>query len=528
MKNNLIRVFINEKSIIEISPFASVYSLKYEIQQKYYKKLQLDNLNLYFNSKPLDNKKTLFHYKITNDATIDVHTTIKGGKTDPLLFFKIIYMISIPIFILFLWSGLPPIVGNLMACAFDSTLVSIFKIFYKEHPHTLQMSDVKKGKINLLAIIVKYAIKTFVWVITKLSTVMFVWVISAYMVFPYYYLLRGREYCDAGEAAKKVGKLTTIWYMLIYVLYNFVDFILSIGQLIFEEIPLEVVSGAGGTFIQTTKEAWDITKFGPLYAIPIFGQILLLVHEVIEEVIALLYEGLDEVAQVNCDQPDMATTLCKYLTEFNFALKSVKYEIEKKTEELDLGNQGSQYKLDSQHEYGVQKIDNDRIYIKRKDETKMSNKISRRINKMAQEGAQKASFRTKMKVGALYEPIKNYKLGWLLDSLQQGFCDRSFKENVQQKRKNRGQEPLTDEQLEKILPPMKGTKYDTTTFWGGINRWGTSFIISAFCQTVEALNDLTSTLWCVGTENQFVNMIKTGQIAGIVGSIAFLISVFLN
>ena len=30
MKKNLIRVFVNEKNIIELSPYSSLYSLKYE------------------------------------------------------------------------------------------------------------------------------------------------------------------------------------------------------------------------------------------------------------------------------------------------------------------------------------------------------------------------------------------------------------------------------------------------------------------------------------------------------------------
>ena len=57
MKKNLIRVFVNRKTIIEISPYVSVYSLKMEIQKKIYDTLSVDKINLHFNGRPMSNNK---------------------------------------------------------------------------------------------------------------------------------------------------------------------------------------------------------------------------------------------------------------------------------------------------------------------------------------------------------------------------------------------------------------------------------------------------------------------------------------
>ena len=121
-----------------------------------------------------------------------------------------------------------------------------------------------------------------------------------------------------------------------------------------------------------------------------------------------------------------------------------------------------------------------------------------------------SSLATKAFAGTFVEPIKNYKMLPFIKLVQRGFCDQDLKNKLQQGVLNKGLPPLTDEQLNSLLPPLPGTEFDMNTFQGRLNRWSTSFAMSAFCQILEALGDITNTLWSIGTENQVVNMIKTG------------------
>jgi hypothetical protein len=99
------------------------------------------------------------------------------------------------------------------------------------------------------------------------------------------------------------------------------------------------------------------------------------------------------------------------------------------------------------------------------------------------------------------EYIKNYKISPLVDLLQVGFCDIAFKNA------NPGIE----------LPDRPNYKV------GSFNRWSSSFIASIFCQVTEALYDVTKIAWGIGTENQVINMIKTGSFSGVISVITIII-----
>ena len=74
----------------------------------------------------------------------------------------------------------------------------------------------------------------------------------------------------------------------------------------------------------------------------------------------------------------------------------------------------------------------------------------------------------------------------------------------------------------KPLPKLEGTEWEM----GGLNRWSSGVTVSVFCDFLEAMNDMTNVLWGIGLESEVVNMIKTGNIAGIFGVIAFIYNYF--
>ena len=512
MKKNLIRVFVNRKTVIEISPFASVYSLKTDVQKKIYDTLPIDKINLHYNGKPMfDDNKAIISYGVEDNSNIEAKATTKGGSNS-LWWLKILYVISIPFFILFLISGLPPVFSNSFAYVFDNTLASILNHFGGKPNDPI--SKIIRGFFNVI-----------MWVVTKFATIIFIWVVAAYMVFPAYYLFYGRSYCDSGIAAKHVGYVTMIWYMIIYGSFNVVDFILNILQFLSDEDPIQVIKATTGPTIQSSKESWDIMKFAVFYAIPFVGEGIAAVHELIEEGVGLLYEGMDTASQFQCDNENIATELCSFLTVFKNTLKTRGYKSKGHSKHAQENEN-----IAAAHNKG------------KSHKNKASTKASLRINKMNRVHDKRkkcmascgtsslgsVSMGSQMMAGELVEPVKNYRLGPLLNLLQRGFCDISIKDKIKNRRHAKNLKPLTEKELNAKLPPLPGTPYDMNTKMGRLNRWSTGFVTSFFCQLTEALSDITNLMWGIGTEVQVVNMIKTGQIAGIVATVALIIDTFLN
>lgn len=478
MKKNLIRVFVNEKNIIELSPYASLYSLKYEINKKIYDNIPFDNIILHFKGKSIiDDNKSLISYGIDNDSNLVANVKTNGGFDTSNVLMIIIYILLVPIYFIFLASGVMPLFANIFSFIFDNTVLELLKYFGK---------NLEKDGIFF-----RYSIKFIMWVITTFSTFIFVWATASYVIFPFYYLIRGKRYCESGLKAKHVGKITAIWYMLIYGSYNIYDFLLTKEESLVKYLPdILILKGTLNSSILATKEAWDIAKFAPLYAIPFIGEPFMIIHEYLEEGLGLLYESLDMISQYNCDDVNSADLLCSFFDTLYKTLE--KYNVK-----------------------------NDNGKISNKLENNNKKKITTSVNKI--KSKKNEGLEEKEIAGLFIEPIKNYKLGFLIKLLKRGFCDKALKNEYKDKNKN-----LTENQLQNSLPELKGTEFDNTTIKGMINRWWAGSVSSLFCQILEALQDITNILWNVGTENEILNMIKTGQIAGIISIIVFIIDTLLN
>ena len=433
--NKLIHVFINNKNIVKISPFSSIYSLKKEIINNipYYKNLNIEKINLHFNGKPLtNNNKSLLSYNFEDNSNIIVISPIYGGDIDSIDWLYIIYYIYIPIYLVFLASGLAPFIAHCFGYIFNITTLSILSYFYpKNHKATL--------KVKLIT----YFIKSISWVIKHTSIILFIWITSSYMIFPWLYKNKN-DYCNSGKASINIG----FWIMFIYILFygslNIGDFFLNIAQVIVDlkEIPIPIKAFLEPS-IQTSKRTWDISKFGPLYAIPFVGEFFLFIHEYLEVIIGIIYQIIGEIKQFNCDDKNSISSIASILTGLD-----------------DILSQQSKGKT-----------------------SKITN------------------IPTKMLFGSEIAQIKNYKLEQMIKVLRRGFDDKYLKTSG------------------KPLPLLKGTEWEL----GGFNRWSSSLFTSFFCQFLEMMNDIIDLIFEIGTENEVINMIKTGNFAGFIAAFTMFI-----
>ena len=453
-----INIFVNNKNLIEISQFSSVYSLKGEIQKIPEFSTALENIRLDFQGKSLVDNKSLFSYKIENNSHINAYCNLSGGNTG-IFILEILYYLSIPLYLLFLLSGLVPFVANCFGYIFNNIA----------HPILDGLSDWltslfgKEKQIIFIIKIIKGFLNVVIWLIKHFSLILFIWATAAYIIFPGLYNSYN-DYCKAGLEAKTSGFWVMFFYMLAYFALNIVDFFIDILDFfvsdhkeskILSKIELpEIVKAIVEPSLQIYKQNWDIVKFSPFYAIPFVGEAYMAAHEGLEIVMSMVYGAMDTISQFNCEDKSTAEGMYSILTALDNRLNSLKGKKKSDVSEPEV--------------HGL----ND--------------------------------FQSKMASAALIEPIKNYKLGRFIKFLRQGFYDMTIK--------NSG----------KPLPKLEGTEWEM----GGLNRWSSGVTVSVFCDFLEAMNDMTTVLWGVGLESEVVNMIKTGNIAGIFGVIAFIYNYF--
>ena len=179
MNNNLIRIFVNQNQLIEISKYSSVYSLKSKIHETIYSYESLDTVmnkfRINFNGKLLlDNKQTLISYGIDDNNNIDVEKNLEGGSWSSLFWLYLIYGICFYFFIILLISGLIPIIANLIGSIFENTLIRIIDYF-------------TKGKNDATTKLMKNIVKFGLYILSFCFTIFFIWAFTSYAVFPFYY-----------------------------------------------------------------------------------------------------------------------------------------------------------------------------------------------------------------------------------------------------------------------------------------------------------------------------------------------------
>ena len=477
MKNIIIRIFVNKKTLIEISPVASIYSLKNEIVKKIYKDIPLDKINLYFNGKLLSDEKALMYYRINDNSNITASPIINGGASNSSWWLYIIYYLCIPIYLIFLVTGLPPVIANVFSFIFDKTFLIIIKKFSN---YTGSDENFKpKEHLSIILLCLYYFIKFLLWVVTNFSTMFFIWIISSFMFFPWLYK-HNEDYCNSGLAAKNIGFWVMISYMIVYSAFNAFDLGLNTMNWLVDDLPdsIKIIKGSASLSLQAAENSWDIAKFSPFYMIPVVGEIFMAYHEMINVVFEILYVSLDTISIYQCDNTEIAKELCSLLT----GLKQI----------LD--------KSKGLHPTKSKKHINGSLSSKGKNIGKkmIKNKIMKNDNISENEASSKMSGMTGV---LLSEYVKNYKISSLVDILHRGFCDIAFQ----------------DENPGKELPNIPNYEI------GSFNRWSSGFITSIFCQILEALNDVTKIVWGIGTEDQVINMIKTGSFTGLVSVIVIII-----
>ena len=280
MKKDLIRIFINNKDYVKISPFSSLYALKQTIKETFYKNISYDSIILYYNDKPLlKDSYSLVQYNITDNTHIFTRIKTIGGNSD---FFEKLMIVLFCIFIVLCYFGI-------LAFGLLPIMASIFGLIINKGVNFF----INKFKIKEDIGKTKYIFKFIFWIFKTFIIIFFIWGLTAIVSFPLYSLI-GYSKCESGIKSKRVGKVTMIWFIVFYFMFNIVDFIFSFtGSVVNQKTAIgSVVSPA----IEAIKKTNDKVKFFIFYFIPFFGQILLGYHMFLNNYIYFLYSSLGYVS----------------------------------------------------------------------------------------------------------------------------------------------------------------------------------------------------------------------------------------
>ena len=106
------RIQIQDYGYVSISPIASLYSLKEEIKNSFFP----DNhrsFQVYRKEKLLsEDSYSLLQLGIQKEDVLSVKASLLGGDDNQLWFLWLLYYLAIPMFLLFLVSGLLPLVSS--------------------------------------------------------------------------------------------------------------------------------------------------------------------------------------------------------------------------------------------------------------------------------------------------------------------------------------------------------------------------------------------------------------------------------
>lgn len=538
MGRHNIRVFVNKRNLIETSPFTSLYSFRQAVREKLWSDVDHDlTLNMYLSGKRLGNESdtiSLTKLGFEDNSNVTVTPSVKGGFNTIAWLLWIIYYLCLAGYVIFLFSGFITLFANIFAVTFNNTIFSVITYF---------MSDPNSTFAKFMKLFIRFC----TWMLRHFATLFFVWILTAYMIFPWFYG-KANKYCESALAAKRVGWWAMFIFTIIYVYMNIGDFVFNIAQEIAGESP-QIIDASVSPPLQGFKEVWDQLKELIFDLIPGVASY----HMIVEEVIFALYDVSGIVGQMDCQDTEMLSTLCQFfktldkvakgpkgmtLNKFSKEANKVKKEAMKRERQQKggydyLNDNLSDFEFSDQ-EGGVRIKNKAPKKLRDKGKTKkqgLSNleRLRKKLEsnheeavrtaKSAQKTAEnvektpEASGLLAMSLSDARPTIKNYRLGPGIELLSVGFCDRLRKDEA----KDKG---VPYEEVPKVSDnPKMNEKYKP----GSFNRWSAGLFTSFFCQIVEAVDDLSNTLNNVGTDNQVVNMIETGNVAGLGAAIYLLI-----
>lgn len=281
-------IILNHK--IFIDEFTSIYSLKHQILLKL--NIPINNQILLFKNKLLQDDKSPYFYQMTDGDKIDLQIGSSGGDSFSIILF-LLYIIFIILYLILILSGLIPILS---------------------YAYTYLLEWLTK-KFNVS----NYYILTFIWIILFILKIFiiyfFVYTISSYILFPLIYYFYN-NLCKTLNIANTFGFIMAITYIIIYGLFSIPDEILNFATYLGDlTLYTQLITTP---FLSLIQEFVNYGKYAGIYAIPFLGTPFISgYHTAINLLVIILKEGIDFIANYNCDDQEMIENMGKMILNWD-------------------------------------------------------------------------------------------------------------------------------------------------------------------------------------------------------------------
>lgn len=317
----MIRVLVNNgyyQDYIKISPFESIYSLKYKIiNKKKFKVNKLYDFYLIYNYHCLNDNKCLFEYNknIFNDnntCVIHIEQKLKGGKKS--VFSGVMqYLVVGILFILYsliVGSGIITVLSKIYSLLITKVIFYLFKGIFWFFGHTLQEGSVRwvNNIINLFADVGKYLVIYYFFYITTFYLTFYLF---------HYTTIYKFNWCKALKYSSSVSYKVTLLYVIIYVLLNLnvftADTLISVSN--YENVP-NIIKASIPPLTVNIRDSVNRLKYIPFYLIPILGTPLMEFYHIFIDIFLVLFDiNLAVLGNFSCNNKNVRL-LGKLLTKF--------------------------------------------------------------------------------------------------------------------------------------------------------------------------------------------------------------------
>ena len=306
-------------------------------------------------------------------------------------------------------------------------------------------------------------IKIILWILQHCGLILFIWATTFYLIWPMLYN-RKNDYCNSGLAAKDVGGWITLVYVFIYFAYNAPNIIADVINDIFDisNNSNENTTGKLNGVKKIFSSSMNSLKYtwDSIKFLPIYWiPSVKLLHNGVDTGLSYVYLILDSIEKNSCDKLDRLLLLDTFL-------QNLKKYMDKDKKSLSIED-----------------------FKKMQEEIEKQNSAEQLMKVMTDSYMSNSAY------------FVNEKLGkHKFDILATGVHDLYLKKTNQS------------------LPKLEGS-LET----GKFERSLADIIVDSVCFAIDMSDGVYDRLKLIGDANTVANMIKTGQVAGIITSIVFFI-----
>jgi len=320
-------IYKNKKKLLKIDKYESILSIKNKIDEKIFKKEQLDNIQLFYNNKILKNEDYADKLLMNDKSRINLYLKKRGGGKKKKG--GILYYIGCALFILLPLFLIPNGFTVYTSLIISRSIESIKNTINKYIICTLKSKTLAKRLTTIVGLL-KYFILIFItYVIITMSFVVACVLSKGMSVYD-----KPKKICTPVYVGSTAGLIFTSIFALLFFLFRFNSYIFN--TLIYFSKKTFITNIFSGLF-QLISNIINSIKFTLSYAMPFFGTATFIQHKAIDASFPVLVTLFETISSFGCQE----LTENKIKSAFKKNIEKINNESTKNNNQNNKNNQNN-------------------------------------------------------------------------------------------------------------------------------------------------------------------------------------------